>query len=123
MNFRTSQNITKSTTKMKLILLTILVPACFTLVTSAPVPEEKTDRFRPYQYKYIVKDEERQLFFTKNESGDVDGKVSGVFSVLLADGRLLTVNYVADKQEGFVPKITFENPADPFSSEIGDPRK
>lgn len=109
---------------MKLILSTILVFAFFNLVTSAPALEEKTeDRFRPYQYKYIVKDEERQLFFTKNESGDVDGKVSGVFSVLLADGRLLTVNYVANKQEGFVPKITFENSADPFSSEIGDIRK
>lgn len=72
---------------------------------------------QPYQYTYIVKDEEKQLFFNKTESGDEKGKVSGSFSVLLADGRLMTVDYVADSSEGFVPKISYKDHADPFATD------
>lgn len=74
----------------------------------------------PYQYKYTVKDEHKQLFFEKTESGDDKGKVTGKFSVLLADGKLLTVEYVADKEDGFVPKISLKTNSDPFSPEADD---
>lgn len=65
-------------------------------------------------YKYIVKDEEKRLFIEKSESGDENGNVLGQFSVLLADGRLMTVEYAANREEGFVPKLSFQDHADPF---------
>jgi len=70
---------------------------------------------KPYQYMYTVKDEEKQLFYDKEEEGTDEGKVIGRFSVLLADGRLMTVTYEADQERGFVPRITFEDHADPFN--------
>lgn len=76
---------------------------------------EEGDSYTPYQYKYSVKHKEKQLYFEKDESGDDQGKVRGMFSTLLADGRLLTVDYVADKDDGFVPKISLKDHIDPFS--------
>lgn len=81
-----------------------------------------------------MKDENTNLFFDKTESGDEEGKinnlnlipqlysfnfhsgkVTGKFSVLLANGRLLTVSYVADREDGFVPRLSFKENADPFT--------
>lgn len=42
-------------------------------------------------------------------------KVTGRYSVLLPDGRLMTVEYTADLQNGFVPKIFFANKANPIT--------
>lgn len=42
--------------------------------------------------------------------------MSGEFTILLADGRLMNVEYVADKEDGFVPKISFKD-VDPFSKD------
>ena len=105
--------------------LTIFLVIYCIVASSTKDPEnqstEEVETVRkPYQYKYTVKDEEKQLFFEKAESGDEQGKVSGKFTILLADGRLLTVEYVADKDDGFVPKISFKEHADPFSKESDD---
>lgn len=111
-------------------LLGIFLVYCICCVYSAPQSEvesladndernsvtEETATAKPYHYKYTVKDEEKQLFFEKSESGE-DGSVKGKFSVLLADGRLLTVEYVADKENGFAPKLSFENNFNPFKLE------
>lgn len=41
-------------------------------------------------------------------------KVTGKYSVWLPDGRLLTVEYTVEKETGFVPKITFQDNANPL---------
>lgn len=41
-------------------------------------------------------------------------KVTGRYSVLLPDGRLMIVEYKGDLQNGFVPKISFLANANPF---------
>lgn len=117
---------------MKAATLTILLGLFCSLVSSSPTPEaedntssevdidEPKAEVKPYQYKYTVKDQDKQLFFEKTESGDENGKVTGKFSVLLADGKLLTIEYVASKEDGFVPKITLKPNTDPFSPEADD---
>lgn len=104
---------------MKLLFISLLVIQ-FALVKLAPAEENSENAevddppARAYQYSYTVKDQEKQLFIEKTESGDDKGKVTGKFSVLLADGRLMTVEYVADEVDGFVPKISYKDNADPF---------
>jgi hypothetical protein len=61
-----------------------------------------------------VKDAEKQLFFDKNEAGTEQGTVSGKYSVWLADGRLMTVEYTVDKDSGYVPKVSFQENANPL---------
>lgn len=108
---------------MKFLKISLLVIFC-TFVLSAPANDnsenaevDNDESSRAYQYSYTVKDEEKQVFFNKTESGDEKGKVIGSFSVLLADGRLMTVDYIADANEGFVPKISYKDHADPFSTD------
>lgn len=72
---------------------------------------------KPYHYKYTVKDDEKQLFFDQSESDDEKGKVTGKYSVLQPDGRLRTVEYVASKEDGFVPKISYKDLVDPFEKD------
>ncbi|XP_055683165.1 pro-resilin-like [Lutzomyia longipalpis] len=87
--------------------------AFVTLVISRPQgPDERPE---PYEYQYEVKDPEQNLFFDKNEIGDAAGKVTGQYSVLLPDNRLMTVSYSVDGESGFVPKISFQDNANPFS--------
>ncbi|KAJ6637701.1 Pro-resilin [Pseudolycoriella hygida] len=74
----------------------------------APVAPE------PYEYQYEVKDPEKNLFFDKNEAGDATGKVTGKYSVWLPDGRLMTVDYTVDAESGFVPKVSFQDNANPL---------
>lgn len=71
--------------------------------------------FSQYEYNYKVEDAEKQLFFDKNEIGDDQGKVTGSYSVFLPDGRLMKVEYSIEKDSGFVPKITFQENANPFT--------
>ena len=108
---------------MKIFLCAILLSfSCCVLSSPAPQNEPEEDSKSderdppiPYHYKYTVKDQDKQLFIEKSESFDEEGKVMGKFSVLLADGRLYTVEYAANKDDGFIPKISFKDHADPFS--------
>ncbi|KAJ2948979.1 hypothetical protein O0L34_g5919 [Tuta absoluta] len=79
-----------------------------------PKPQEAEGPPMPYEYKYDVEDQEKLLFFGANESGDAQGKVIGGYKVLLPDGRLMSVEYTVDGDSGFVPKISFEDNANPF---------
>lgn len=83
---------------MKLFTVSSCLIVFCLLVSAAPVDDnsennENDDDSKddspphPYHYKYTVKDEEKQLFFDKTESGDESGKVTGKYSVLQADGR------------------------------------
>jgi hypothetical protein len=73
----------------------------------------------PYNYKYIVKDEEKELYIEKEETKDENDEVKGFYTYLLPTGRIMRVEYVADKDNGFVPKFTFED-RNPFTNEKDD---
>lgn len=72
---------------------------------------DKIDR-KVYSYNYEVNEIDDKLFFNKSERGDENGKVSGTFSVLRADGKLMTVEYYATKDDGFVPRIKITDKID-----------
>lgn len=46
-------------------------------------------------------------YYGKNELGDGTGTVTGSYYVYLPDGRLMTVDYTADPETGFVPRVSF----------------
>lgn len=74
-------------------------------------PEDGSKRF---DYKFVVKNQGGKLFFSKSEKRE-GSQVTGAYSVLLPDGRVQVVEYVADKENGFVPKISY-NENSPFES-------
>ncbi|XP_022122138.1 cuticle protein 10.9 [Pieris rapae] len=83
---------------------------------SAPTPtSEEEYPPQPYEYKYDVEDPEKELYFGANETGDAQGKVVGGYRVLLPDGRLMVVEYTVEGDSGFVPKISFQENANPFN--------
>ncbi|XP_063364120.1 cuticle protein 18.6-like [Cydia amplana] len=96
-------------------LICALVMVCVAVrqATTAPAAQQE-DPPMPYEYKYDVEDQEKALFFGANEAGDAQGKVNGGYKVLLPDGRLMTVEYTVEGDSGFVPKISFEDNANPF---------
>lgn len=103
---------------MKFIALLVIF-SCFVLISSQEDDEDSTNwPPQPYHYKYLVEDKEQDLFIEKEETKDENEKVSGFYQVLLANGKLMKVEYVADKEGGFVPRISYED-RNPFT----DPKK
>ncbi|KAF7284090.1 pro-resilin-like [Rhynchophorus ferrugineus] len=72
-----------------------------------PGPADENFPPQPYEYEYKVDNSPSTTFFGQSESGDAQGRVIGSYYVLLADGRLMNVEYTVDGESGFVPKITF----------------
>ncbi|KAG5684886.1 hypothetical protein PVAND_014096 [Polypedilum vanderplanki] len=107
---------------MKLILFHIFI--CIILINAQQDSSENSNASSglpmPYHYKYIIKDDEKELYIEKEESKDEnDEVVKGFYSVLLPNGRIMRVEYVADKESGFVPKISYED-RNPFINEKDD---
>ncbi|KFB52236.1 hypothetical protein ZHAS_00020349 [Anopheles sinensis] len=92
-------------------LLMVLLSVSIMFLHAAP----QAEKYEAYEYKYEVKDPEKQLFFDKNEAGDTAGKVTGRYSVWLPDGRLMTIKYIVDKEGGFQPEVDFQDNANPLS--------
>ncbi|XP_037028919.1 pro-resilin-like [Bradysia coprophila] len=93
----------------------LAILGCILFVASVhSAPQAPAEAPQPYEYQYEVKDPEKQLFFDKSESGDAAGKVTGKYSVWLPDGRLMTVDYTVDGESGFVPKVSFQDNANPL---------
>ncbi|XP_053648021.2 cuticle protein 8-like [Cherax quadricarinatus] len=70
----------------------------------APVYKEVA---KPYAFDYGVKDDYTGANFGHSENSD--GKaVKGSYSVALPDGRIQTVNYVADEYNGYQAEVTYE---------------
>lgn len=67
---------------------------------------------QPFEYSFEVKNTGNKLFFEKSEKSD-GNQVTGSYSVLLPDGRIQVVEYVADKENGFAPRISY-NENNPF---------
>lgn len=62
---------------------------------------------KPYSFDYGVKDHYSGANFGHTENSD--GKaVKGSYTVALPDGRIQTVNYVADHYNGFQAEVTYE---------------
>lgn len=54
------------------------------------------------------------FFFCEKKIGFSRHQVTGKYSVWLPDGRLMTVEYSVAKETGFVPKISFQDNANPL---------
>lgn len=86
------------------------------------VSDKNDDEYssKVFSYKYKVENIDSKLFFNKSESGAADGRVTGSFSVWRPDGKIMTVEYFASKDKGFVPKITISDNIDNAKSEEYD---
>lgn len=73
-----------------------------------------------FSYAYTVNNIDDKLFFNKTERGDEDGRVAGAFSVLRADGKLMTIEYTASKEKGFRPVITIVDKIDDVAKQEDD---
>ncbi|KAJ8880119.1 hypothetical protein PR048_020742 [Dryococelus australis] len=68
----------------------------------------------PYDYSWKVEDAPSNSYYNQREAGDANGRVDGSYQVWLPDGRLMTISYYVDGESGYVPKITYEQNANPF---------
>ncbi|XP_050536822.1 pro-resilin-like [Daktulosphaira vitifoliae] len=94
------------------IVFTVIV-RCYGRPQEEPT-SKSVEKFEPYEYEYKVDDQPSGNYFGQNESGKDTGRVEGSYFVYLPDGRLMTVSYYIDGESGFVPKITFQDNANPF---------
>lgn len=74
-----------------------------------------------YMYKYVVRNRNANLFFDKAEMSE-DGKVNGSYSVLMPNGLVQTVQYFANKESGFVPRISYKDQGNVLEGDSRDKR-
>lgn len=86
-----------------------------TLVSTSPLPQKEDEDLPPMPYEFSNRVSEQEadpngIYWTQDEQAleETPGRVDGSYSVLLPDGRLMTVSYYVDGESGFVPTITFE---------------
>ncbi|XP_064086193.1 cuticle protein 7-like [Macrobrachium nipponense] len=75
-----------------------------------PTYQEEESK-KPYTFDYGVKDDYTGASFGHKENADGQGSVTGSYSVALPDGRIQTVNYIADHHNGFHADVTYEGQA------------
>lgn len=99
---------------MKIVFLAVAVLVIYTAraLESEEKTEDSTGEPQPYHYKYVVRDEEKELYIEKEETKNENQEVKGFYAYMMPTGRIMRVEYVADK-DGFVPKITYED-GNPF---------
>ncbi|XP_037078377.1 adult-specific cuticular protein ACP-20-like [Pollicipes pollicipes] len=71
--------------------------------------EEEDSDHTPYQFSYSVDDED--TVFSQSEEGDDEGDVTGEYSVNLPDGRVQTVRYFGDNDDGYAAEVSYEGEA------------
>ena len=71
------------------------------------------DKFppKPFGYEYGVKDPYHGTDFGKNEKQDAYGNLEGSYTVRLPDGRVQTVRYRADHQNGYFADVSYSGEA------------
>ncbi|KAK8731377.1 hypothetical protein OTU49_007575, partial [Cherax quadricarinatus] len=73
-------------------------------------PVQYKEEPKPYAFDYGVQDSYTGANFGHSENSD--GKaVKGSYTVALPDGRIQTVNYIADGYNGFQAEVTYEGQA------------
>uniref|UniRef100_A0A0A9WNI3 Pro-resilin n=1 Tax=Lygus hesperus TaxID=30085 RepID=A0A0A9WNI3_LYGHE len=102
--------------RISLAVCAVLV-AVINAAPQQPAANQQPEKAEPYEYNYKVEDAEKSVYFGKSEQGNEAGRVEGTYYVWLPDGRLMTVSYYVDKESGYVPKITYQENANP----IGQP--
>merc|ERR1712106_825933 len=85
-------------------------PAYAAPVVAAPAYHEPAykETPEPYTYTYGVADDYSKANFNAAETSDVNGVVSGSYTVALPDGRIQKVSYTADHVNGYVAEVTYE---------------
>ncbi|XP_042234988.1 cuticle protein 7-like [Homarus americanus] len=73
----------------------------------------------PYNYAYGVKDEYAGTDFGHSEDSD-GSAVKGSYNVVLPDGRIQTVTYVADHYNGYQAQVSYQGEAQ-YPHEYGPP--
>ncbi|XP_045603065.2 cuticle protein 7-like [Procambarus clarkii] len=73
----------------------------------------------PYNYAYGVKDDYAGTDFGHNENSD-GSAVKGSYNVVLPDGRIQTVSYVADHYNGYQAQVSYKGEAQ-YPHEYGPP--
>ncbi|XP_069195222.1 pro-resilin-like isoform X1 [Procambarus clarkii] len=64
----------------------------------------------PYNYAYGVKDDYAGTDFGHNENSD-GSTAKGSYNVVLPDGRIQTVSYVADHYNGYQAQVSYKGEA------------
>ena len=72
-----------------------------------PHPVEKLPP-QPFAYQYGVADDYSGANFEKSETQDNYGNLQGSYRINLPDGRVQTVTYTADHENGFVADVKYE---------------
>ncbi|XP_066979021.1 cuticle protein 7-like [Macrobrachium rosenbergii] len=75
-----------------------------------PATYQEDEPKKPYAFDYGVKDDYSGANFNHAENSD-GSSVSGSYKVFLPDGRIQTVNYVADHYNGYHAQVTYEGEA------------
>merc|ERR1712008_283201 len=71
----------------------------------------KKETPKPFAFSYAVADDYSGSNFNAQENQDVNGAVSGSYSVSLPDGRIQTVTYTADHYNGYLAEVSYSGEA------------
>ncbi|XP_066968362.1 pupal cuticle protein Edg-84A-like isoform X2 [Macrobrachium rosenbergii] len=87
---------------MKVIFFLCFVGAAMCAPQVAP-EEEPIERqvFEPFNFNFIVNDDENTVYATREESQDMHGVVRGQYSFVAPDGIRYTTTYTADPINGY----------------------
>ncbi|KAF0309068.1 hypothetical protein FJT64_019771 [Amphibalanus amphitrite] len=98
-----------------LLLVVLLVVACLFTVVSAGTralhvrPRDNAERYKTHSFAYGVS--HGATHFQQEQRGNEEGDQEGTYRVALPDGRVQTVRYLADHEDGFKAEVTFEGEA------------
>ncbi|XP_037068939.1 cuticle protein 7-like [Pollicipes pollicipes] len=96
----------------------VVVAALAAAAGAAPAPDSPSyhpeyqykEEAKPFAYDYAVNDHYTGANFAKKEESD-GHNTQGYYSVVLPDGRVQHVKYVADNYGGYNAKVTYEGEA------------
>ena len=86
-------------------------PAPYHPAPHPPAPAYKDESPAPYSFEYGVHDDYSKAAFNAAETSDINGAVTGSYSVALPDGRTQHVHYTADHYNGYIADVSYEGTA------------
>lgn len=85
---------------MKVAILVCLVGVALCAPQTFTSSEEKFSP-EPYNFAFVVEDDENTVYSNRAETQDSDGFVQGQYSWVAANGIRYTTTYTADAENGF----------------------